>query len=853
MKKTFTFLVVFIAFYFGGINVFAARFYVKQVATGNGSGTDWNNASANLQSIIDNATYNDEIWVAFGTYKPNSLTGGMATSTGSLVARDVSFVLKSGVKIYGGFFGDETLLTQRTAGNITILSGDLGTPNDVTDNAYHVVISVNNDSNTLLDGVSITGGYAYGTGSVFVDGQTIPRTAGGGMYFRGSALVLNNVKIYNNESSLSAGGIYVRSSQPTFNNSEISNNKSATGAGIFSFGTVDSVATVTIQQNSLLSKNISTGTAGAINLSSYSTASFTDVTFSENTATHGGAVYSTGVATNRNELNLLRVNFSGNVANAATAGAGAIYIHNRNNAVLNFVNFTNNHAISGGAIFVQGVTTDLTTEIQLINSSFTGNTARDGGGLFINSNVNATVENNSFKLNLANATATGNGGGAYIAGATVTLKDNSFSENVSNGSGGGTYITGVTITIEDNNFKKNTSGASGGGMYLNASISSIVQNNRFYENIATAAGGGIFLLGTATTNIIENSLFYKNSASNATLGGGGIYVSNGAKPTIKNCTFYENHAVFGGGALGLFSATATQATVANCIFYANTSNDAAALDIHKGALATLNLFSSITQQFGTNGVNGVMVGVNPVFANISSTASNFLMLSLTSPAIDHGDDGYLPSVNLDLAGNPRRYNNGTIDIGAFENQGIEPLPIVLTSFTAKAKLNHIRLDWGTQSELNNAYFLIERSFNGNDFSTLATLAGKGTYSERSDYYLLDQKPQPGLNYYRLKQIDLDGKVTDYGVRVVEFRLTTQHTAKLYPNPATSGKVQVLFASQNAIGIEVINTNGMMMKKEKVKKGATTHVINLEDLPPSLYLIRILNGNSQVETHRVIKQ
>lgn len=851
MKHVFTFLFLLLTAFIGVSN--AAVRYVKPTAAGNGSGSNWNNASADLQAMINASSAGDEVWVAAGTYIPTTLTGGMATSTGSLEARDVSFVLKSGVKVYGGFLGNESSISQRTAGNVTILSGDLGTTNDATDNAYHVVISVNNNANTLLDGVSIIGGYAYGSGNIFVDGQTIPRTAGGGMYFRGSALVLNNVKIYNNESSLSAGGIYVRTSQPTFNNSEISNNKSATGAGIFSFGTVDSVVTLTIQQNSVLSNNTSTtGTGGAINLSSYSTASFTDVTFSGNTGTHGGALYSIGTATKRNELNLLRVNFSENIANATGAGAGAIYIHNRNNAVLNFVTFNNNQAISGGAIFVQGVTTDLTTELQLSNSSFTGNTARDGGGLFINSNVNATVENNSFKSNLANATSTGSGGGAYIAGATVTLKGNSFSENASNGSGGGAYILGANITIQDSFFSKNrTNSGSGAGMYIGAvSVSSKVQNCRFYENTATAVGGGIFLINGTTTNIIDHCLFYANTASLTTLGGGGIFVSNGAKPTVTNSTFYANSSVFGGGGISLNNNNTVDATVANCIFYGNVSNDAVAPDIYKGANAVLTLTSSLTQLYSTG--TGLLIGANPLFASTDPAKGNFLMLNLGSPAIDAGNDGYIAAgVTLDLAGKIRKYNGTTVDMGAFENQGINPLPVVLSYFTAKAGVNRVELKWQTLSEQNNDYFLIERSTDSKSFTTITKIAGQGTASNITNYTAVDYSPLAGTNYYRLKQVDKDGKVTDYDIKAVEFKLS-DNLVKIYPNPVVSGTATLQLGSGNYNLAEVINTYGRVVKTIAIQPGATSQSISLNELPQAVYQIRFTGFNVRPKVQRVIK-
>ncbi|MGD8239485.1 MAG: hypothetical protein PVH68_13080, partial [Armatimonadota bacterium] len=92
-----------------------------------------------------------EVWVAEATYKPTSTTD-----------RSVSFELKPGVAIYGGFRGAETARDQRDwATHVTVLSGDIGTPGDPSDNSYHVVTGTDD---AAIDGFTITGGNADGEG-----------------------------------------------------------------------------------------------------------------------------------------------------------------------------------------------------------------------------------------------------------------------------------------------------------------------------------------------------------------------------------------------------------------------------------------------------------------------------------------------------------------------------------------------------------------------------------------------------------------------------------------------------------------------------------------------------------------
>ncbi len=137
--------------------------YVKWNASGANNGTSWMNAYTDLQSALSVASVGDEIWVAKGTYKP---------TTG--VDRTVSFTLKNGVTIYGGFAGTETLNTQRNPStNVAILSGDIGVGSDNGDNSYHVVLGGGTINTAVLDGFTITRGNANGVW---------PYDSGGGMF-----------------------------------------------------------------------------------------------------------------------------------------------------------------------------------------------------------------------------------------------------------------------------------------------------------------------------------------------------------------------------------------------------------------------------------------------------------------------------------------------------------------------------------------------------------------------------------------------------------------------------------------------------------------------------------------------
>jgi hypothetical protein len=146
--------------------------YVKPTASGTGDGSSWTNASGNLQAMINASGSGDEVWVAAGTYKPTSGTD-----------RSISFSMKNGVAIYGGFNGTETQLSQRNwRTNVTTLSGDIGISGNNSDNSYSVIANEGINS-AIFDGFTVT------------QANSTPPTGdlnGGGIYNVGSSPTIRN-------------------------------------------------------------------------------------------------------------------------------------------------------------------------------------------------------------------------------------------------------------------------------------------------------------------------------------------------------------------------------------------------------------------------------------------------------------------------------------------------------------------------------------------------------------------------------------------------------------------------------------------------------------------------------------
>ncbi len=178
------------------------RFYVKPVASGTGDGSSWANATSDLQAAINNKCGITDIWVAAGTYLPTlDLNNEIPT-----VPTAKTFYLKDGIKLYGGFAGNETNFSQRNwQNNPTILSGDLlgNDGPDFTnyeDNVEHIIVSLNDSiQGVTIDGFTIKGCNANNNIYRQAEGEYVGTYIGGALFqFKGKITAENNIFEANN-------------------------------------------------------------------------------------------------------------------------------------------------------------------------------------------------------------------------------------------------------------------------------------------------------------------------------------------------------------------------------------------------------------------------------------------------------------------------------------------------------------------------------------------------------------------------------------------------------------------------------------------------------------------------------
>lgn len=178
------------------------------------------------------------------------------------------------------------------------------------------------------------------------------------------------------------------------------------------------------------------------------------------------------------------------------------------------------------------------------------------------------------------------------------------------------------------------------------------------------------------------------------------------------------------------------------------------------------------------------------------------------------------------------------------------LPVNLLNFSASTEGNYAKLLWQTSSESNNKEYIISRSTNGVDFVEIAKIPGKENNHTASLYSHYDKEPDNGINYYKLSQVDYNGKVNELGIRTVSISLSA-FGLQLYPNP-TNDVVNVLFEAGKYNTLTVTDISGKVLQQVKISSDENSLTVSLGDYPAGTYLLR-LSGSGGAETRKIVKK
>jgi len=220
----------------------------------------------------------------------------------------------------------------------------------------------------------------------------------------------------------------------------------------------------------------------------------------------------------------------------------------------------------------------------------------------------------------------------------------------------------------------------------------------------------------------------------------------------------------------------------------------------------------------------------------------------------NGDNtsGYITSGLIPFSG-----FKGETQIGYGSKDPTTPLPIELLYFRAECEKDVVRLEWTTNSEINNDYFIIEKSSKGINWQQIITVEGAGNSNQQTTYTEFDDSPDSGANYYRLSQVDFDG--TQHIIKIVSATCndeTNEATVEIYPNPFVNEMhiVGFYWEDQSDLLVRLFDMNGKLVQNWEVNNiEAEFHLsLDMPNIVPGVYILELQN-NKRVKQFKIQKK
>jgi hypothetical protein len=212
-------------------------------------------------------------------------------------------------------------------------------------------------------------------------------------------------------------------------------------------------------------------------------------------------------------------------------------------------------------------------------------------------------------------------------------------------------------------------------------------------------------------------------------------------------------------------------------------------------------------------------------------------------------------------GGVKKYDqNAALIIGgpgfASSKSGVSPngfnlstLPVLFNSFYATRNNNNVVLNWNTAMEHNNNNFEVQRSFDGSNWTVIAIMLGAGNSDNIQQYSYTDKNMTAAIAYYRIRQVDIDGKYEYSTVKTVRTNKTTPAT-KIY---ASGNAVNIEFnqETKNPVTVRIIDMNGRVIGQQDNQSASYRITMNLNNHITGMYIVQLNDNAGWNEVKKVI--
>ncbi len=230
------------------------------------------------------------------------------------------------------------------------------------------------------------------------------------------------------------------------------------------------------------------------------------------------------------------------------------------------------------------------------------------------------------------------------------------------------------------------------------------------------------------------------------------------------------------------------------------------------------------------------------YSGVGATINGNGSSSITIDFAHSATSGYVSVVAVNA--------NGCSSNAAIINVFVTTVPVVLSSFTAEKSNENVMLKWTTSTEINSKNFEVQRSIDGKIFISIGIVDAKGNSTQTNSYSLVDYNPFAGTNYYRLKQVDMNGKFSLSEMKTVKFNSKDLVDINIYPNPAHSvTTIQI----DKLLGVGTIIVTDLYGKQLKIQSLNTTNTtLDISDLAKGVYLVNVMVNKGRVTKKLIVE-
>ncbi len=528
--------------------------------------------------------------------------------------------------------------------------------------------------------------------------------------------------------------------------------------------------------------------------------------------------------------------------------------------------------LNGDFSFTGGTITESSTLFGkgIINFIKNGMQTLTGGGTISNT-IDYNITSGSI-VNFGTIPLTGTGtftlnsGGGVLLGSTAGISSLGLTGNV--------QVTGTKTFSTGADYTYNGSSAQVTGSALPATVRNLsINNNSGVTLTSTVAVSNVLALtlGKLSTGLFEVDVT-NNSSLSVTGYSSSSYVNGALRRSVSGTGTYAfplgNSANYEPSSLTLAGATGFTNIYGK---FTQALPIVASLPLVSLLLGITPITDMLNYGYWTFTPNSAMTGgtysvtLNEKGAtNANSNPQSFCVLKRSSVLASWQSIGIHNNNTQSIAAGVitavRTGLTGFSDFGIGESSG-GSLPIKLIYFTAKLNSDIVNLDWATAAEVNNNFFTIERSADGEHFESLFTKPGAGNSTTNLYYSASDENPLQGFSFYRLKQTDYDGHYSFSDKQTVKngngnnASESSIQIKSVYPNPFNeSFKTDYMVRESVLMDFSLLNSSGQVVAQEKIQadEGYNTYeFINNRNLNKGIYFV-VLSYNDQKQIQKIIK-